>query len=355
MNQPLTSHPPRRLAAALAVFLTFLSLFSLFVLPAAATGKEELTVLPGGIPFGVKFSTEGVLIVGFCDVDTPDGPRNPARDAGLKIKDVLTHINGESLTDAAALTRAVAEGGGQTLTVSYKRSGHDGTATLTPVADTSGTYRTGLYVRDSGAGIGTVTFVVPGTHAFAGLGHGICDVDTGELMPLRRGHVMNVTVSGIHRGKPGEPGEVKGYFAPGKCGSLLGNTSCGVYGLYAAAPERLMQTEPVSLGKKEDIREGEATLYCTLGANERRGYTIRISNIDHNAKGSKCFTIQITDPALLEETGGIVQGMSGSPILQDGKLIGAVTHVLINNPAVGYGIFIENMLNAMPELLSPGH
>jgi stage IV sporulation protein B len=314
---------------------------------AAATDRE---LIPGGIPFGVKFTTEGVLIVGFCDIEQDGAARNPAREAGLRVRDVLTHINEAPIASAADLTDKINASGGAPLSVRFTRGGKSDSATLTPLPDPAGKgYKTGLYVRDSGAGIGTVTFFVPGSGAFAGLGHGICDTDTGELMPLRRGNVTGVTISGIHRGVAGTPGELRGYFATGKCGTLLGNTACGVYGLYTSMPAGL-STDTCPVGTRRDIREGEATVLCTLSSNERKSYKVAISAIDRDAKGSKCFTVRVTDPALLEETGGIVQGMSGSPILQDGKLVGAVTHVLINNPAVGYGIFVENMLAQMGDL-----
>jgi stage IV sporulation protein B len=332
--------------------LTLLCVSTLLPVGAAdiSPGISTKELIPGGIPFGVKFTTDGVLIVGFCDIDREGSAHNPAREAGLKLRDILTHINDEAITSAADLTDKINACHGAALTVRYTRGGKSETTSLTPMADPSGQgYKTGLYVRDSGAGISTVTFFVPGNNAFAGLGHGICDTDTGELMPLHRGNVTEVTISGINRGVAGSPGELRGYFGTGKCGTLLGNTACGVYGLYTALPEGL-PTQPYPVGTRRELHEGDASVLCTLSSNERRSYDVRICAIDRDAKGSKCFTVQITDPALLEETGGIVQGMSGSPIIQDGKLVGAVTHVLINNPAVGYGIFVENMLSQMGEL-----
>ena len=341
----------------LLVFLLLLSPCTLFASAAQADGQKKAdesatALIPGGIPFGVKFTTDGVLIVGFCDIEQGGAKCNPAREAGLKLKDVLTHINDEAITSATDLTDKINTYSGTPLTVRYSRGGKTETTTLTPLPDPAGQgYKTGLYVRDSGAGIGTVTYFVPQNNAFAGLGHGICDTDTGELMPLRRGNVTEVTISGIHRGVAGTPGELRGYFGTGKCGTLLGNTACGVYGVYQALPEGL-PTQAVPIATRKELHEGEASVLCTLSSNERKSYTIRISSIDRDAKGSKCFTVHVTDPALLEQTGGIVQGMSGSPILQDGKLVGAITHVLINNPTVGYGIFIENMLAQMPDLLT---
>ncbi len=327
------------------------------------TGPDQVYV--GGMPFGVKFYTEGILVVGFCDVDVAASGRviNPARDAGLKVRDVITRINGEVPSDASALTGAVEASGGKAITLtvqrhtggSDKKKGGDArvmelTVSVTPAYSVSeNRYKTGMWVRDSGAGIGTVTFIIPGSNAFAGLGHGICDGDTGELVPMRRGQVTDVTVSGVERGEVGAPGAIKGYFAPGKTGTLLGNTDCGVFGVLTALPSAAETLLPV--GHREEVHEGEATILCTLDDGKVGTYSVCISAVDADATGSKCFGITVTDPALIQKTGGIVQGMSGSPVIQDGKLVGAVTHVLINDPTTGYGIFIDNMLRDMPELL----
>jgi len=166
---------------------------------------------------------------------------------------------------------------------------------------------------------------------------------------MQRGQVTDVTISGIDRGEPGDPGAIKGYFAPGKTGTLLGNTECGVYGIYASRPATA--AKKVSIAPRQEVHDGDATILCTLDDGNLGAYTATVSQIDTTARGSKCFTVKVTDPKLIEKTGGIVQGMSGSPILQDGRLIGAVTHVLINDPTTGYGIFIDNMLRDMPELL----
>ena len=330
---------------------------------AGARGQLPSFVCVGGMPFGVKFCTEGIMIVGFCDVDVTSsggGTRhvNPARDAGLKLKDVIVKVNGEAPVGAASLTQAVeaSEGKPITLTVkrctspSAKRQGSavkttELTVTVSPVKSASeNRYKTGLWVRDSGAGIGTVTFILPDTGAFGGLGHGICDGDTGELIPMQRGQVTDVTVSGIEKGEAGDPGALKGYFAPGKTGSLLKNTECGVYGVFTARPSA--EAKRLAVGSRKELTEGDATLLCTLDDGQVGEYKVKITSIDPTATGSKCFTLTVTDPVLIEKTGGIVQGMSGSPIIQNGKLVGAVTHVLINDPTKGYGIFIENMLEA---------
>jgi stage IV sporulation protein B len=307
----------------------------------------ELEVYPGGMPFGVKFYTEGVSVVGFCDVETQNGKANPASSAGLKPKDVILKVNGETLSGASQLTELIENSGGNALVLHCKRGATEFDVTLTPAyCPAEARYKTGIWVRDSGAGIGTVTFIIPDTGAFAGLGHGICDADTGELIAMKRGTVSDVTISSVVRGAAGAPGELKGYFNAGKVGALLGNSSCGVWGVFSEMPE--VECEPMQVCLRDEIEEGDAYILSTLDNNKICQYDVKISNINRDATGSKCFTVNITDPDLLALSGGIVQGMSGSPIIQNGKLVGAVTHVLINDPTTGYGIFIENMLNVVP-------
>lgn len=312
-----------------------------------AQALEGLTLLPGGMPFGVRFLTDGVTVVGFCDVEQNGKKVNPAAQAGLKLRDTIVQVNGETVTGASFLTERIEHCDGKELRLLCRRSGKELELRLTPVwCETEHRYKTGIWVRDSGAGIGTVTFIVPETGAFAGLGHGICDADTGELIAMRRGTVSNVTISSVVRGAVGAPGELKGYFAPGKTGTLLGNSGCGVWGVFSDPPES--PTEAMPIGLRDDLTEGNAEILCTLENGHIGRYRVEISGIDRTASGSKCFGVKITDPALLAVSGGIVQGMSGSPILQGGKLVGAVTHVLINDPTSGYGIFLENMLLSMP-------
>ena len=341
------------------------------VTASAAGGKarQDTTVREvyvGGMPFGVKFLTDGVMVVGFCDIDTPDGENrasgvNPARDAGICIKDVITKIDGAPVGSADDMTAVVEHSGGRPMVFTVRRvTGHDKSTgssitteldvTVTPVmSKTEDRYKTGVWVRDSGAGIGTVTYIDPETHAFGGLGHGICDGDTGELIPMKRGQVSNVNISGIERGQVGHPGAVKGYFVPGKTGTLLDNTACGVFGVFSELPSTA--TTKLEIASRDEVKTGRATILCTLDDGKLGAYTATIGSIDRDATGSKCFSITVTDQKLLEKTGGIVQGMSGSPIIQNGKLVGAVTHVLVGDPTTGYGIFIDNMMRDMSEAL----
>jgi len=311
----------------------------------APEALKDLTVYPGGMPFGVKFYTEGVTIVGFCDVESDRGKVNPASIAGLKQKDMILKVNGEALINAADLTARIEASEGAELTLLCRRAGREFETKLKPVyCPAESRYKTGIWVRDSGAGIGTVTFILPDTGTFAGLGHGICDAETGALVPMKRGSVSDVTISAVVKGEAGDPGELKGYFNAGKVGALLGNSACGVWGMFSEVPE--VDTAPLPIGLRDEIKEGDAYILCTLDTNKIGKYSVKISNINRDATGSKCYTVTVTDPKLLSATGGIVQGMSGSPIIQNGKLVGAVTHVLINDPTTGYGIFVENMLNA---------
>ena len=242
--------------------------------------------------------------------------------------------------------KLIAASGGKPITVTIRRNDTEFDVTVTPsLSSADQVYKTGMWVRDNTAGIGTITYVDPSSGAFAGLGHGICDSETGTLMPLSRGIVIDVTISGIQKGQCGVPGELKGHFASGKIGSLLGNTHAGIYGIMTEIPSGVSEQTAIPIALKNEIRDGEATLLCTLDDGGICPYTVNIRKLK-NSLDNKNMEITVTDPALLEKTGGIVQGMSGSPLIQNGSLIGAVTHVLINDPTKGYGIFIENMLEA---------
>lgn len=307
---------------------------------------EDVRVYVGGVPFGIKFLTKGVSVVGFENEEN-----NPAYKAGLRLHDTIIRVGGKEISGCSDLSRAV-EGGGE-VELTFLRAGKESTVKFKPRYDeASKKHVLDIWLKDSGAGIGTLTYVLP-DGSFGGLGHGICDGDTGELTPIINGSVLGVTVNGVVRGKRGTPGELKGYFNSSKVGAICKNTENGVFGTMVDVPEAIKgKTYP--LGFKGELKEGEATVICTLDDNVRREYKIEISSINRNAQGNKCFTVKVTDEELLSCTGGIVQGMSGSPIIQNGKLVGAVTHVLINDPTTGYGIFIENMLSAanMPVLLN---
>lgn len=297
---------------------------------------EDTKVYVGGVPFGIKFLTKGVSVVGF-----EDESKNPAYAAGLRLYDMIIKVNGKEISGISDLAKAAE--GGNALELTYLRAGREGKIKFSPkYSENEKKYTLGLWLKDSGAGIGTLTYVLS-DGSFGGLGHGICDGETGELTPIFNGSVLGVTVNGIVKGQRGDPGELKGYFNSSKIGALYKNTDNGVFGALAQIPDNI-KDKTYSLGLKNELKEGRATVICTLDDNVRREYSIEISNINRSSTGNKCFTVKITDEKLLACTGGIVQGMSGSPIIQNGKLVGAITHVLVNDPTTGYGIFIENML-----------
>lgn len=320
-------------------FFAFLCAFVLLFacLPVAATA-ETVSLTPGGMAFGVKFYTHGAIVIGVTDVETPSGLASPARDAGLQAGDIITKAGGKEIEDADELLQSVKGCGGQKLELHFLRNETEQTLTLRPVADRStGEYKLGVWVRDSTAGIGTVTFIDTKTGAFGGLGHGITDSATGQLMPFRKGTVSEVTVTGVVKAKKNVPGELQGDFGA-TVGTLSSNSEVGVFGKFDRLPENLGQ--PVPLGEP---KKGTATVRTPV-SGKVRDYTIELEEIYTDSGKTKNFLIHVTDPELLKITGGIVQGMSGSPILQDGKFVGAVTHVLLGDSTRGYGIRIYNML-----------
>lgn len=312
----------------------------LCVLPLAAQTPCEVTL--GGVPFGVQFMTKGIFVVGYADVNTACGSQNPARDGGILPGDCILCAGGRPLHTKEELAQILAEADG-TLSLRLLREQEEREVTLSIATCTEdGKHRIGLLVRDSGAGIGTVTYVLPQDGRFAGLGHGICDTESGRTIPLARGSVSGVAITDVRKGAVGTPGELRGHFSKDRLGTLSRNTACGVFGQFVQLPAGLGRTVPIA--GRDRIRSGSAKLRCTLDGGVTDEYDVEIFGIDRAATGNKCFSIKVTDDTLLARAGGIVQGMSGSPILQDGCLVGAVTHVLIGDPTTGYGIFIENML-----------
>ena len=316
-----------------------------------ALAKSEKVYL-GGMPFGVKFYTEGITVVGFSDVDTDGGNKSPAYNAGMRENDIIISVNNAAVSSVEDFILAAEKSEGAPIDVGYRRLGKIYSVTFSPVLSKSeNKYKTGMWIKDSTAGIGTVTYIVPETKAFAGLGHSICDASTGEILKLTRGVVMDVEISGIEKSVPGTPGELKGSFSSEKTGTLSENTSEGIYGVFAEIPRGLDEGDIIEIADRCEVKEGAALIRCTLEDGVTGEYEVNLSEINFDESSNKNYVIEVTDPRLIEKTGGIVQGMSGSPIIQNGKLVGAVTHVFISDPKKGYGISIENMLESMPEIL----
>ncbi len=311
---------------------------------------QRRMVVPSGAPFGVKMFTRGVIVVGLSDVTSSGQRQNPARRAGLETGDVILTIDGEAVNGNKMLGQKVAASGGQPLQLVVQRGKSRRELTLTPVfCEAESTWRAGVWVRDSSAGIGTMTYWDPATGDFGGLGHPICDVDTGELMPLNSGQIVGVEITNLEKGQSGDPGELQGSFLNYEVlGQLLQNTPTGVYGQVAGGDaDYLGAGQALPAASRQEIQTGPATILTTLSGSTPRQYSIEIERINRSESAdNRNMVLHVTDPDLLAAAGGIVQGMSGSPIIQDGKLVGAVTHVFVNDPTRGYGIFIENMLEA---------
>lgn len=309
--------------------------------PAVAAGPRSVAVC--GTPFGVKMFSDGALVVAFADRYSASGRENPAKEAGLRLGDLIISAAGRPVHSNDDLSAALQTGQGSAVTILYRRGGHEYTAQLTPWADASGVYKAGLWVRDSSAGIGTLTFVDPVAGTFAGLGHPISDVDTGADFTLLSGEIVPVTVTGVRSASPGTAGELRGEFLSDILGIVTGNDSTGLYGRWTAPAQNVGTMLPIAA--PGEVHTGDAELWTTLSGRTAQHYTVRIERVGSGGQdANRDLTLRITDPALLSATGGIVQGMSGSPLVQDGKLVGAVTHVLVGTPAKGYGIFADTML-----------
>lgn len=306
--------------------------------------KQKLRL--GGQAFGIRLYTEGVIVVGcgnfLCNGETVC----PAEQAGIRIGDRLTVADGQKIESNEQLASLLEQRSTPVkLTVVRKNMKFD--TTITPIMpDGDDNYRIGLWVRDSTAGIGTLTYYNTDTGNFAGLGHAVADIDTGELMPSAAGSIVTADINHIEKSKDGKAGLLEGTFGETKLGELLANTDCGIF----AKGDDQLGTDTVDIALKGEIRIGEAQIYTQLDGKAPEYYNIEIVKINNNLSENKNMVIRVTDPELLKKTGGIVQGMSGSPIVQNGKLIGAVTHVFVSEPTKGYGIFIEKMLLCENEL-----
>lgn len=320
-------------------------LFGLFPIKnVTVTEVSEPVVIPCGTPFGIKLLTEGVLVVELTGFDNGTGICAPAREAGIDEGDIIVSISGKNVSSNKDVSRIIEESGGKTLGVEIIRDGVSKVVFIKPDKSvTDGCYRAGMWVRDSSAGIGTVTFYDPETDIFAGLGHPVCDTDTGNVLQMSKGEAAEVYISGVKKSSDGAPGELIGMFSSDSSGGcILKNIESGVYGRLEKCPSA-EGTIPVAM--RQEITEGPAEILTTISGNEPERYSVEIEKIDYtSANGGHDLVIHVTDERLLEKAGGIVQGMSGSPIIQNGKLIGAVTHVLVRDPTRGYGIFADTML-----------
>lgn len=316
---------------------------------------ERPSLVPGGNSIGVRLNTKGVLIVAVTDVIDIKGERSsPAKDAGLKVGDSILSINDEKIVSAEQVVEALNSIKDKEAKIKILRNNVEFETTVKSVQclqDNS--YRLGIWVRDKTTGIGTLTYLNPENKSFGALGHGITDVDTGKLLTVEDGLIMNAKVSDVTQGKKGVPGEIKGVFY--KTDDILGDIRLNdEYGIYGKLKEEYLEknkSEAIPIAYRDEVQVGEAHILTTIEGNKIEKFQINIERVEQQDRpNQKSLIIKITDPKLLEMTGGIVQGMSGSPIIQNDKIVGAVTHVFINDPTKGYGLFIEWMLEKDAEL-----
>ena len=307
--------------------------------------SPEKRLIPGGLALGVAMRTEGVLIVGIGEA--AEGVA-PAKDAGLIAGDVITRVDGENVTTAESLTALLNQSAGRTVAIAYQRNGESRTALLTPHRDeATGAVRLGAWVRDSTAGVGTLSFYDPDTGRYAALGHAITDGDTGAVLTVSEGQVLKADIVAVQKGQKGAPGELKGSFL--REGEVLGdirrNSVLGIYGALDAPAANPLYPQGLPIGLRSGVHTGAASILSSVDGTGIHEYAIEITRVNQqNTPAPKSMVIRVTDERLLAATGGIVQGMSGSPILQDGRIVGAVTHVFVSDPTQGYGLYVDWML-----------
>lgn len=309
--------------------------------------RKDIEVYPGGISIGVKINNKGALVVGYSDISTHDGlNESPGKIAGIELGDIIEEVNGENIETCSDLISKVKTCRNDELTVKILRGNSEITKKV-PLIKEDNEYKIGLWVRDSTAGIGTLTFYDKDSKTFGALGHPITDGDTNVSFNIKSGTLLRSSILSIKKGERGNPGEIKGLFINENesIGTIEKNTSSGIYGDGLTELINPNFNKAMTVAYRDEIKEGHAQIITTVEDDGAKAYDIEILKLlPQDEPGSKSMIIKIVDPVLLEKTGGIVQGMSGSPIIQNGKIIGAVTHVLINKPDVGYGIYIEWML-----------
>lgn len=301
-----------------------------------------------GTPFGIKIYTNGVMVVGITDVDGIQGAVSPGHNAGLKLGDLIININGVKVLSNEEVATIIEQSNGKVLRFNIVRNNKKINLNVKPVlSKSSNKYKTGIWVRDSSAGIGTATFYSPKLKISAGLGHGICDIDTNELLTINSGQTVRANILNVKKSEDGSPGELQGQFLEETIGDILTNNDTGIY--YTNNNLKCKMLKEIAL--KQEVVPGDAKIYTCIDGTTPKYYNCIIEKVSYNDNITKNLVIRITDADLIDKTGGIVQGMSGSPIIQNNKLIGAVTHVFVNNPKKGYGIFAENMLTSAQETI----
>lgn len=324
-------------------YATSVKLFNIFPVKSAKVKvSRRKYVVPGGNPFGIRLYTKGVMVIRIDEVTTSSGNVSPGKKAGLREGDMIISVDGVDVYRNRELSAIFSSSGGKTLKLVIERDSKRRELSFTPIlCSEDNSYKGGLWIRDSTAGIGTLTWYDSTSGVFAGLGHAVCDADTGEIMPLSGGDAVEAEIKGCYKGSSGSAGELCGVFSSGTIGSLYINGETGVYGIMDSF-DRNEKVVPVAL--KQEVKTGAAQIICTVDDGGAQYYDVEIEKVFNSDDTQRNMIIKVTDPELIEKTGGIVQGMSGSPIIQNGMLVGAVTHVFVDDPTEGYGIFAENMV-----------
>lgn len=311
-------------------------------------------VVPLGNAVGLKLYTSGVLVVGMSEIEGEDSHKyKPYENTGIKEGDMLIEANGDSLTCTADLLNTVNKSNGKDVSIKYVREGETIQTTITPIKTGENKFKLGLWVRDAAAGVGTVSFYEPSTGTFAALGHGIQDVDTAQLLNIAKGDFVTTKIVSIIKGKKGSPGKIQGSIENSTVvGEVYKNTEFGVYGKVTNISSLGLDiSKAMEVANRDEIKIGPAKIICTLENNKTKEYNIEIEKIyKNNNENNKSMLVKVTDKELIEKTGGIIQGMSGSPVIQNNKVIGALTHVLVNDPEKGYAVFADLMIKQAREV-----
>lgn len=327
-----------------------LDLFNLFsVKDVTVNVIPKTTVIPMGKAIGMKLYTEGVLVVGMSEIQG----QKPYEGSGIETGDTIVEINNEPINSTDELIECVNRSNGESLEIKYISNEEEKTTSIAPAKDSDNEYKLGFWVRDAAAGVGTLTFYEPSTGNFAALGHGINDVDTYDLIQIANGELVTTNILDIVKGEDGSPGEIRGSIENGTTlGKVSKNTALGIYGNITDVSRLNISTaKEMEVANRSEITTGKAEIMCELENGKIQNYEIEIQKIfiDNN-ENNKSMLIKVTDKELIEKTGGIIQGMSGAPIIQNGKFIGAVTHVLVNDSKTGYAVFADMMIKQMREV-----
>lgn len=327
---------------------------SIFIKDMEVDVLPRTKVIPVGNIAGVKLYTSGILVVGMSEIEGIDNKRyKPYENSGIEEGDTIIEIDDEKISTTQDLITTVNKSKGKDLSIKYVHDNETAVCSIRPIQTSKSEYKLGLWVRDSAAGVGTVTFYDSSTKSFGALGHGITDIDTEELINIETGEFVTTKILNIAKGESGNPGKIQGTIENQKnIGNIYKNTKFGIYGIVNdLSALNIDYSKEMEVALREEIKENKAKILCDLDGNGPKEYEIEIEKIYlENNYDNKSMKIKVTDENLLNKTGGIIQGMSGSPIIQNGKFIGAVTHVLVNNPKEGYAVFGDIMIKQMREV-----